>query len=399
MPPPVALLLCTILVLFLLGVERRGSRGVSAAMWIPTIWMLINASRPLADWLAMRGSNESGSPLDRLLLSGLGFVGIVVLAVRRFDWKGTVRRHAALLALLAYMCVSTLWSDITLIALKRWGREWVVVVVAMVIMSEAAPRKALATLLRRTAYVLIPFSLVLIKYYPEFGRRYARWSGVEMWTGVTGQKNELGRLCMISIFFLLCALYQRRREHPKPGGRYLVWADVSIIVLAAYLLKGSDSATSMATLGVCVTMFMGLQWLRKLKLRVPQTALLVLVILLAAYGTSAPFLAGSNVAGFTSMLGRDSTLTGRTEVWHDVLPAREQQPLLGYGFGSFWTDARRLLYDIPTAHNGYLDVMLELGEVGLVFYMVWLLSCTRQLHRETCTRLRMGQLRDLSTAH
>ena len=158
MPPPVALLLCTILVLFLLGVERRGSRGVSAAMWIPTIWMLINASRPLADWLAMRGSNESGSPLDRLLLSGLGFVGIVVLAVRRFDWKGTVRRHAALLALLAYMCVSTLWSDITLIALKRWGREWVVVVVAMVIMSEAAPRKALATLLRRTAYVLIPFS-------------------------------------------------------------------------------------------------------------------------------------------------------------------------------------------------------------------------------------------------
>ncbi len=112
----------------------------------------------------------------------------------------------ALVALLAYMCVSTLWSDITLIALKRWGREWVVIVMAMVIMSEANPRQALAALLRRCAYVLIPFSLVLIKYYPEFGRRYARWSGVEMWTGVTGQKNELGRLCMISIFFLFCAL-------------------------------------------------------------------------------------------------------------------------------------------------------------------------------------------------
>jgi len=63
------------------------------------------------------------------------------------------------------------------------------------------------------------------------------------------------------------------------------------------------------------------------------------------------------------------------------LPARTQQPLLGYGFGSFWTDARRQLYDIPTAHNGYLDILLELGEAGLAFYTAWLLSCARQLHR------------------
>jgi hypothetical protein len=64
-----------------------------------------------------------------------------------------------------------------------------------------------------------------------------------------------------------------------------------------------------------------------------------------------------------------------------VLPATKDQPLLGYGFGSFWTDARRELYDIPTAHNGYLDILLELGEVGLAFFTIWLLSCARQLHR------------------
>ncbi len=77
------------------------------------------------------------------------------------------------------------------------------------------------------------------------------------------------------------------------------WVDVtwygptcSSLCLAAYLLKGSDSATSMATLGVGIVIFVGLQWLRKLKLRVPQTVLLALVIFLAAYGISAPFLAG-----------------------------------------------------------------------------------------------------------
>ena len=98
------------------------------------------------------------------------------------------------------------------------------------------------------------------------------------------------------------------------------------------------------------------------------------------FGVSAPFLGGSNLATFSSSLGRDETLTGRTAVWADVLPAMKQQPLAGYGFGSFWTDARRELYEIPTAHNGYLDILLELGVVGFAFFTVWLLSCARQLH-------------------
>jgi len=57
------------------------------------------------------------------------------------------------------------------------------------------------------------------------------------------------------------------------------------------------------------------------------------------------------------------------------------QPLFGYGFGSFWTDARRALYDIPTAHNGYLDIMLEQGIVGLFLYTLWLVSSARLLRR------------------
>jgi len=101
---------------------------------------------------------------------------------------------------------------------------------------------------------------------------------------------------------------------------------------------------------------------------------------LIAFGLAAPFLGGSNVASFSSQLGRDDTLTGRTDVWAAVLPAMEREPMLGYGFGSFWTDTRRRFYEISDAHNGYLDISLDLGAVGLAFYFGWLLSCARKLH-------------------
>ncbi len=381
MPPLLALISCTVFVLFLLGLEARASRRVSPGLWIPTLWMMMIASRPLCSWFGATGDNESGSALDRWVLTGLTVVAIAVLAHRRFDWADALRRHKWLLALLTYMLVSTLWSDITMIALRRWVREAIIFPMALLIISEANPRQALTSLLRRSTYVLIPFSLVLIRYYPALGRQYGRWSGIEMWTGVTTQKNHLGRLCMISIFFLLWALYERWPERPSEAGRYLLCADVSIILLASYVLNGADSSTSLATLIVGAAVFLSLRLFQKLKIKVPLAALLILVILLGAFGAVAPFLGGSNIAIFSASLNRNNTLTGRTDIWAAILPAMRQKALLGWGFGSFWTDARREFYDIPTAHNGYLDILLELGEVGFVFYSIWLLSCARQLHR------------------
>jgi len=380
MPPSLALLLCTAFVLSLLWLEARASRGVSLWLWIPTLWMMMIASKSLAAWFGLIGDNESGSPLDRWVLICLAVAAVVVLARRKSAWPGTLRRHKWLVALLAYMFVSTLWSDITMIALRRWTREVIVLPMALLIMSASNPQKALASVLRRSAYVLIPFSLLLIKYYPALGRQYGRWSGGEMWIGVTTQKNQLGRLCMISAFFLLWALYSRLRERRSEGERYLGWADIFVIVLALYILKGADSSTSFATLIVGAATFLGLRLLRKMKIMVPQAGLLALAIFLGSFGTSAPFLGGSNVAIFSASLNRNDTLTGRTDVWAAVLPAMKQKAVLGWGFASFWTDARRQFYDIPTAHNGYLDILLELGAVGLGFYAAWLLSCTRQLH-------------------
>lgn len=385
--PQVALLICIALVLLLLRVEQRAARSASMAVWIPAVWMMISASRPLTLWFGagekrVGPGNAAGSEVDRWTLIGLAVIGIIVLVRRRFDWPGAFRRNGWLLALLAYMFLSTLWSDITAIAMRRWMREIVVVVMAFCLISEANPREALESMLRRSAYILIPFSVLLIRYYGALGRAYGKFSGIEMWTGVTLQKNHLGRLCMIGILCMLPALYKRwRKPVLTPEDRQLAWADISVIVMALYLIRGSESATSLATLLLGLTIFGGMLLLRRLKISLPQPVLLAMVSILVAFGIATPFEGGTNVARFTGMLGRDETLTGRTEVWADSIGAWQQQPLLGYGTGSFWTDARRKRYDIPTAHNGYLDVLLEHGAVGLILTAAWLLSSTRRLYQ------------------
>jgi hypothetical protein len=188
---------------------------------------------------------------------------------------------------------------------------------------------------------------------------------------------------VICVFFLLWALYRLWREPNRAGGRFRGGADISVLLIALYLLKGAEnaySATSVGTIVVGLAGFLGLLGLRGLRLEVPRVGLLALVAVLIVFGTSQPFMEGSGVASFSSTLGRDKTLTGRTETWIELVAVVKRQPVLGCGYGSFWTTARREFYRMSHGHNGYLDTLLELGVLGLAFYAAWLLSCARRLH-------------------
>jgi exopolysaccharide production protein ExoQ len=220
MPPIFALLLCTAFVFYLLRLEARQSRDVSRALWIPTLWMLYISSKPLAVWLApaaLYGGVEvsDGSPTDRIFLMALLGASLLVLISRKFDLAGSLREHRWLTLLLGFMLVSTIWSDDPSVSFKRWIRQLQAVIMGLMVLSEGSPPEAMKSIFRRTTYIMIPFSLLLIKYYPLYGVQYDRWTGYLMWTGVTTQKNGLGRLCLVSGFFLIWALVTRWRRRER----------------------------------------------------------------------------------------------------------------------------------------------------------------------------------------
>jgi O-antigen ligase len=84
-------------------------------------------------------------------------------------------------------------------------------------------------------------------------------------------------------------------------------------------------------------------------------------------------------------LGRNATLSGRTEIWTLVLRSIAKRPLLGYGFYAFWQglkgeSANAIVAEnwvFGYAHNGYLEICLQLGLVGTALFFFTLFQAMR----------------------
>lgn len=379
MPPSVALLLSALFVLFLLRLDRKEAPNISWTSWIPTLWILIISSKGVGTWFGLEAA-EDGSLWDRIVLTGMICTGILLLVTRRVKLISQLRGNVWLCILVAYMLVSILWSDIPYISFKRWVREFGSVVMALVLVTERDPRLAVQSVLRRSSYVLIPFSIILIKYFPLYGVTYGRWFGDLMWLGVTVNKNGLGRLCLVSIMFLAWTLIVRWWRRQIPSSRFQSPADFVVILIALVLLKGPPGAypaTAVGALIIGFASFLALLLMEKWRIILSRNLVTILVAGIIVIGYLTPILGGATVGSFSSAFGRNENLTGRTDLWAKLLPLYERNPIAGHGFGSFWTPAmEEANYGVREAHNGYLEVCLGIGLIGLVLTSMFLLSCS-----------------------
>lgn len=379
MPSSVALLLCMGVGLVLLRIERESMRigRVSFSSWIPALWMMASAAKPLANWFGSEspaGGVEAGSPLDRNLATGLIFAGLLVVSQRRLDWRAIARNNSALLVIYLFALVSLLWSDFLFVSIKRYIRFSGAVVMALVILSERNPRQAFESVLRKTAFILIPFSLLLIKYFPHFGVAYGRWSGELMWVGMADQKNSFGILCFVCSFFLFWRILRAWPQRKLTGIRKQLYADSFVFVIALYLLKGPPvgySATSISVFILGVGVFLGLFWLHRRRQQAGLFAMTSFVTLLFLYGWGAPFGARNLGSSILKLLGRDPSFTDRDVIWKEVISVWAQSPVLGHGYGGAWIKA---IAEVNSPHNGYLGIMLELGLIGVLLVFAFVLS-------------------------
>ena len=384
MSPAIASVAYGIGILGLFALDQDPDAHPSRALWLPVLWLLIEGSRPISSWLQMAPPTSGstyleGSPLDRSVFLSLSVIGLIVLIARAHQVSTLLRANRAILLFFLYCGVSVLWSDYSDVALRRWIKALGELVMVLIVLTDPHPVTAVKRLLARAGFLLLPLSILLIKYYGDLGRNYRPGDFGSMWNttniGVTTDKNGLGMIAMIFGLAALWQLVKLRQSSGTPRRWKRIAAQGMLLVTALWILRAANSMTSLscfmlgATL-LILTSFWGF-------FRRP-AVLATVVIAALCLSLFAIFIAPN----LLSVLGRDPTLTGRTEIWNLVL-GMTGNPLLGTGFESFWLGSRlQTMWSIywwhpNEAHNGYIEIFLDLGWMGVALLAVLLLTGLR----------------------
>ena len=386
MPPIVATFVyaCGVAVLFWLDPDLRSR--LSAPFLVPLAWLLINGSRPITAWLGGNAISPDqlleGSPVDRAVFLLLQIAGIVILVQRWGKVEKILRANAPLLLFALYGAFSIAWSDYPGVAFKRWIKMLGDVTMVLIVMSSRDRTQALKRLLITCAFILIPASILLDKYYPMFSTYYDPFTGVPFVSGVGQDKNMLGMTCLVyglAVVWQLLAAYKEKKGRART--RRLIAYGIAF-GMVIFLFRSANSMSSMMCFGMGATVLVVTSLLRMGR-RPLVIHLMVAGLVGAAF--SVLFLHVDEGAALQS-LGRNPTLTGRTEIWSAVLHFAGN-PLFGTGFESFWLGDRikhvwaygEMTYGINEAHNGYIETYLNLGWIGVALLINLIITGYRNI--------------------
>lgn len=312
------------------------------------------------------------SPLNRALWLGLLSVSGIVL-IWRLSLSWLLLRHLNLFlpAFLLLAALSIGWSLEPDITLRRVIRATTVVMVAAAFVLVGWQRQRLQNVLRPIITLLLGGSLLFGLLAPELAIHQEINGGIQgCWRGLTHHKNTLGLLAGLGVILWAHAGLTGERR----ASRCLAGMAIS---LACLLL--AQSSTALVTTTFCVLFLFLL--LRSPQPMRPYLPLLVGLLALAIITYSLAVL--RLVPGLEFLLepianitGKDLTFTGRSAIWDIMLEHVELYPWLGSGYGAFWIGpvesspsyqfVRELYFYPGSAHNGYLEVVSDLGAIGLL---------------------------------
>lgn len=337
-------------------------------------------SKPIATWeylvliagfllLAEVGKQFIGPIWDIVRMAYFGVVGLTFLVYFEVMFY-TLFQRPLIIALIVYAALSTLWSDDPAQTIERSIAMFVLLFLAVYFAVRFSPKEQLRFIGLMSIFFIIG-SILFIFLLPSYGAPVHEWQGVFL------HKNTLGRMMVIAALVAL--------TYPDNRPRILVLRVIGYL-LALWLIYGADSMTSLLLLVIITAMSFGYRLLRLGGI----LSVVVVVALSVPTFTLVYGLATMDSDAFLNSIGRESNLTGRTEVWENVSLAIEDRPLLGYGYGAFFKRWDGVYGDFwshysnwapGSSHHAYLDITVNIGYLGLFLFMIvaaiMVLQCMR----------------------
>ncbi len=335
--------------------------------------------------LELGQSPDAGSALSRALWLGL-FAGAALLAVWRSSvFLMTVRSANPFLFLfMAFAIASIAWSLEPIVTLRRDFRLATIVLVCFAFVTTGWHARRLQAVVRPILTLMLAGSIVFGLLAPTLAiHQETSHELIGAWRGLTNHKNSLGALAGVTLVLWLQAWSAREVR---------AWHALPCCLLAAACVWLSRSATSLIATTFAIA-FLGLltQWPRALQPYLKYAVAFTMLSLTVYTLTMLRLIPGQGILlePLTALTGFDMTFTGRSEIWMLITEQIHSHPLLGVGYGAYWTGPKpsspsyefivRMNGFYPgSAHNGYLEVANDLGWTGLLILLGYLAQQVRE---------------------
>jgi exopolysaccharide production protein ExoQ len=304
------------------------------------------------NWLG-KGGDKITQGLNLLL-------NLASLALFSYSYRKHRRGSGGGLALgtIAFLFITSLWSTDPASTMKE-SIVYLFIVLGAIGLAGSLSADELMDLLSLTCLLSAVASIVLLVVSPAD----ALMPDAPEVQGIFSHKNYLGQVMAMGA---LASLYRIRT-----GGRRRLFGLFELVVFSG-MAVASTSATSCLTIVIfcCGEAIIGLCQLRGAGKALGVFAAITLMpILIVVVAYPDPIL---------EMMGKDPTLTGRTEIWGYVIDNILRKPMLGWGYFGFWLPgnpaameiANKVKWFVPQAHNGLLELLLNVGVVGTSIFIL-----------------------------
>ena len=307
--------------------------------------------------------------LDTVIDVGVEVCGVVLIFLRWRPVLRAIRAAGPLVSLALLAALSTAWSDHPMLTLRRSALLLLSTFFA-IYLGERYPLEEQAQLLAQIFCGMIVAIFLFYLIAPRYVIDYVSHPGA--WKGLSAYKNAFGQYMGIAVLLLLLVRF-----------RQFDWLRYGFLIAAVGLLYLAKSAASLFCSVLIVALMPLWRVVRVTKRQRPAVYAAVAIVLSAGM-----YLLTTHTDRVFYMLGRNSSLTGRTQLWGAAWDAMMKRPLLGYGFESFWASLQGEALDVrigagwlaQRSDNGYLDLGLGLGIVGIVLFLfVFALSLNKSI--------------------
>lgn len=305
--------------------------------------------------------------VNQLLYSGLFIISVIILLPRKEDLFALIRRERFLFLFIGFSVLSIVWSDFGFLSFKRIFQ---IIAIYLASISFLLYVDSAEEIIKPFKYILYPYlvlTLIVVIVLPE-----AKDPQFQTWRGFTSQKNSLGQIGDISV--ILCYIFYKKENSLK--GKTLA---VVMLLLSIVIVIGSGSSTSIIVLlflGGLVSLLSLDVFFKPIGIR--RTISFITVTFFVFFFIGIMIFSPELGTLIPNLFGKDTTFSGRTGLWEYLLTEVQFNHILGTGYNAFWVPESQRILDIyktfywppKQAHNGYIDIFLQSGYIGLVIIVM-----------------------------